>query len=303
VRYRFRGLIRETGKPAEGHVESDTEELAYQALGEHGILTEALWPDPKPLNLSPVPERAQEFSNALDSALDTSSTQVPFDDLTERYKGKRVWVIDRDKIRKNVAQVVDQAIEASLGRADSVAQTREAVAEAIAGLFKDTTNLTSPANQVAKNAPAAAGGPVNASPALEEQIHRLAHVVAQAQNALASIVSAAGRVGSGGGGYGGGPRRYNVQSSVAGQSQKSVLLEIFKENLELHRSLDPSYQPLPESAEGAGAPAASGGEAAAGESEVGDAGAGEAGAGEAEAASASGDVETSPPEASSSDES
>ncbi len=246
MRYRFRGLIRESGKPAEGHVESDTEELAYQALSEHGILTEALWPDPKPLNLSPVPERAQEFTSALDSALDTSSTQVPFDDLTERYKGKRVWVIDRDKIRKNVAQVVDQAIEASLGRADSVTQTREAVAEAIAGLFKDNSNLTSPAGSHGKST----GGAVNASPALEEQIHRLANVVAQAQNAIASMVSAAGRMG-GGGGYVGGPRRYSVQSSVAGQAQKSVLLEIFKDNLELHRSMDPSYQPLPESAEGA----------------------------------------------------
>lgn len=252
MRYRFRGLIRESGKPAEGHVESDTEELAYQALSEHGILTEALWPDPKPLNLSPVPERAQEFTSALDSALDTSSTQVPFDDLTERYKGKRVWVIDRDKIRKNVAQVVDQAIEVSLGRADSVTQTREAVAEAIAGLFKDNSNLTSPAANHGKNA----GGAVNASPALEEQIHRLANVVAQAQNAIASMVSAAGRMGGGGGGYVGGPRRYNVHSSVAGQSQKSVLLEIFKENLELHRSMDPSYQPLPESAEGASTNAA-----------------------------------------------
>jgi hypothetical protein len=63
------------------------------------------------------------------------------------------------------------------------------------------------------------------------------------------MVSAAGRMGSGGG-YVGGPRRYSVQSSVAGQAQKSVLLEIFKDNLELHRSMDPSYQPLPESAEG-----------------------------------------------------
>lgn len=298
MRYRFRGLIRETGKPAEGHVESDTEELAYQALSEHGILTEALWPDPKPLNLSPVPERAQEFTNALDSALDTSSTQVPFDDLTERYKGKRVWVIDRDKIRKNVAQVVDQAIEASLGRADSVAQTREAVAEAIAGLFKDTTNLTSPANQVARNAPAAASGPLNASPALEEQIHRLAHVVAQAQNALASIVSAAGRVGSGGGGYGGGPRRYNVQSSVAGQSQKSVLLEIFKDNLELHRSLDPSYQPLPESAEGTGASATPAADAVQGGAEA------EQGTAEPAGEAAEGPAaETSTPQASSPDES
>jgi hypothetical protein len=239
VRYRFRGLIRDTGKPAEGHVESDTEELAYQALSEHGIVCEALWADPKPLNLSPIPEQTPGISNAVDSALDTSSTQVDFDALTERYRGKRVWVIDREKIRRNVAQVVDQVLSETMQQSDTATQTRQAVAEAIAGLFKDNANITSPSNQVA---PAANGGAGMGSGSLEEQIHRLAHVVSPAQNAIGTLVSTADRIGRGGYGGGGGPRRYSVSSSVAGSAQKAVLLEIFKDNLKLHQAVDPSFQ-------------------------------------------------------------
>jgi hypothetical protein len=256
VRYRFRGLIRDTGKPAEGHVESDTEELAYQALSEHGIVCEALWADPKPLNLSPLPEQTPGITNAVDSALDTSSTQVDFDALTERYRGKRVWVIDREKIRRNVAQVVDQVLAETMQQSDTATQTREAVAEAIAGLFKDNASITSPASQVAASTAAQDGG--TASGALEEQIHRLAHLVSQAQNALGSLVSTADRIGRGGYGGGGGPRRYSVSSSVAGSAQKAVLLEIFKDNLKLHQAVDPSFQaptPMPApAAAGAAAP-------------------------------------------------
>ncbi len=244
MRYRFRGLIRDTGKPAEGHVESDTEELAYQALSEHGIVCEALWADPKPLNLSPLPEQTPGLTNAVDSALDTSSMQVDFDALTERYRGKRVWVIDRDKIRRNVAQVVDQVLSESMQQSDAATQTRQAVAEAIAGLFKDNANITSPANQVA--AQQASQAPANGdlgSGSLEEQIHRLAHVVSQAQNAIGSLVATAERIGRGGYGGGGGPRRFSVRSSVAGSAQKAVLLEIFKDNLKLHQAVDPSFQP------------------------------------------------------------
>jgi hypothetical protein len=256
VRYRFRGLIRDTGKPAEGHVESDTEELAYQALSEHGIVCEALWADPKPLNLSPLPEQTPGITNAVDSALDTSSTQVDFDALTERYRGKRVWVIDREKIRRNVAQVVDQVLSETMQQSDTATQTRQAVAEAIAGLFKDNASITSPANQVAAGSGGQDGG--TGSGALEEQIHRLAHLVSQAQNALGSLVSTADRIGRGGyGGGGGGPRRYSVSSNVAGSAQKAVLLEIFKDNLKLHQAVDPSFQaPTPSPAPAAASPAA-----------------------------------------------
>jgi hypothetical protein len=150
-----------------------------------------------------------------------------------------VWVIDREKIRRNVAQVVDQVLSETMQQSDTATQTRQAVAEAIAGLFKDNANITSPANQVAAGPNGASGA---AAGSLEEQIHRLAHVVSQAQNAIGTLVSTADRIGRGGYGGGGGPRRYSVSSSVAGSAQKAVLLEIFKDNLKLHQAVDPSFQ-------------------------------------------------------------
>src|ERR1700691_4344856 len=54
VRYLFRGLIRDTGKPVEGHVEADHEEFAFHVLANNGIVTESLRPDPKPEDLRPA---------------------------------------------------------------------------------------------------------------------------------------------------------------------------------------------------------------------------------------------------------
>src|SRR5436305_2687033 len=46
VRYRFLGLMRSTGKPVEGHVEADSEEWAFHALANNGIITESMKKDP-----------------------------------------------------------------------------------------------------------------------------------------------------------------------------------------------------------------------------------------------------------------
>ena len=80
--------------------------------GEVGALSPAA-PAQQAANGAP-PEARSKFDNALDGALDGASSQVDFDALTDRYKGKKVWVIDRDKIRRNVARVADQAIAQSL---------------------------------------------------------------------------------------------------------------------------------------------------------------------------------------------
>ena len=97
---------------------------------------------PAPDN-SPMPG-APEVHGAIDSALNSSSSQIEFDALTQRFRGKKVWVIDRDKIKRNVASVVDQAISKSLENAEDAADTRKSVAEAIEKLFKDNRNITSP---------------------------------------------------------------------------------------------------------------------------------------------------------------
>jgi len=286
VRYLFRGVIRATGRIVEGHVEGADEEEAFGALADNGIVTETLAPDPKPLNLSEELPAAPEFADALDSAFDSSSSQVSFDDLTERYRGKKVWVIDRDKIRRRVAQVVDAALALSHSQAEGAAATRERIASALLGLFSDNRNLASernassiagmkvvgtepqrplaaptprpapPAPPVAPPLPAAAkpsmagGNGKNAS--LEEQIARLAGFVKQAEGVLAAISAAARRVGSGDG-----PRRMVSRAHGASEPQNEVLLEIFKSNLELIRQIEANPDGLIATAEAEGEPPAS----------------------------------------------
>ncbi len=215
VRYRFKGLVRSTGQPVEGHANGETEETAYAALSEHGIVTESLTPDPEPLNLN---RANQPLASAIDSALDTAAAQVPFDQLTERFKGKNVWVLDRDKIRSRVAQVVDQALaQAQQTTGTDVSAIRSSVADAIDGLFRDNKNLTS---QVSNNAIQ-----------MDRQIQRMEAFTHKAESLLAQMTVAISRMGTGGGGFG--PQRYQGGSGVIPQEQNQVLVEIFKENLRL----------------------------------------------------------------------
>jgi hypothetical protein len=187
---------------------------------------------PPPVDNSPIPGTA-EVVNAIDSALDTSSSQIEFDALTERYRGKKVWVIDRDKIKRNVARVVDQAITQSLKNADNAADTRKSVAEAIEKLFTDNRNLTSPQGQVGANG-AGTGGPN-----LDRQIERLSSVIKNFENSLASMQMAIRNIGTGGGGSFT-PRRNVGQAQQPGlrEEQNAVLLEIFKTNMDLLRNME-----------------------------------------------------------------
>jgi len=223
VRYRFKGIVRTTGQTVEGHAHGDTPDVALQALSDHGIVTESLREDPEPLNMA---QTSQPLSSAIDSALDTAASQVPFDRVAERYKGKNVWVLDRDKIRNRVAQVVDQAISQAtngmsmVGGGVNVNDLRAQVNEAIGGLFKDNRNLTSQVSDTSMK--------------MEHQLRRLETMVQRQESLLAQMTIAIGRIGSGGGGGGGswGPRRFGGQSAGGGE-QNAVLLEIFKENLKL----------------------------------------------------------------------
>lgn len=239
MRYRFRGLVRETGKPVEGHVEAEWHEQALNLLSENGIVTESLREEPKPLNLSNQVENQDQFTSAIDSAVDTSSTQVSFDALADKFKGKSVWVIDRDKIRKRVSQVVDQAITASMQNADTGTETRDRVADAIEKLFQNNENLTSRIGQMQQPAPppppsAQSLAPRPASDPLERQLTRLANFITKAENLLVSMQTTLRNVSVGGGGYA--PRR--ARGTVDKDEQNSVLAEIFKSNVALLKSLE-----------------------------------------------------------------
>ena len=234
MRFRFKGFGRDTGKPLSGHLEAADAEAAYQLLSERGIVTESLQGDPDSSASSDTPD-VQLFENSLDealnSALDASSKRVSFDALTKYYRGKKVRVIDRDKIRQQVAEVVDSTLLASelLGANSSTA--RERVAEAIRGLFQNSQNVTSPP-------PVAQPTPANGAsgPDLSNQIGKLSDVVQQAERMIAAMQSALRNVESGGAG----PRR-SVSSNASLQfnpEQNAVLREILESNLELRRVIE-----------------------------------------------------------------
>ena len=257
MRYLFRGLMRETGRSVEGHVEAASPDEALKALSDNAIVTESLTPDPKPLNLNEELPDSPELANALESAFDSSSSQVAFDDLTERYRGKKVWVIDRDKIRRRVAQVVDQALTQSHARGDTVQESRQRIQAAISGMFADNRNIASERNADSIHGqpmglpdPQAYQPPPPPQPAmpayvppppgaLEEAINRLTSVVSQAERVMASMALAARNMGRGGGGGGGGDRARRRFRGDLDRAQNDVLLEIFKANIELAKTLNP----------------------------------------------------------------
>src|SRR5215210_4837249 len=179
-------MIRTNGRVVEGHVECPTPEEAYAALSDNGIVTESLRADPRPEMPAGGADAGEDdgpqpgFRQAIDSALDSASHQVNFDSLTEQYRGKKVWVLDRDKIRKRVAQVVDQVLSEAQQKSESDVKTRELVAEAIKGMFADNRNIASERSAesvAAERAAAAAERAAAAAAAAAEQNAQVRAVV------------------------------------------------------------------------------------------------------------------------------
>ena len=264
LRYRFKGLLRETGKPVEGHVEAQGQASAFRMLGDNGIVCEALREDPLPEAYAGSDD---EVGSAIDSALDVSSTQVDVDEIARRYSGQSVRVIDRDKIRKRVMEVVTTAIKKSLPAstsADTSArdETLERVEEAIKKVFGNAANLTSevPVPQAAPpppapepapaprrtvaTAPTAAGAGVDEdTPFLENKFQLISEALGRIERNVNVVVAAAKRGGIGGGGGGGG--RGADHSSNVGRHVKTVrnpendkvLLQIFETNVKMQKKV------------------------------------------------------------------
>ncbi len=209
-------------------------------------------------------------SDPIDRAFAEASQAVSFDAVAQRYKGKSVWVIDRDKIRRQVAVVVDGAIKTATASVDQKAsdaqetgdRVRESVAEALKELFKDNRNIASQKDaeeakkeQAAQQAAAASVASAVSSPQLEQLAGRLEAFLGKAENVLTQLQVAARRVGSGGGGAAGfAPRRISHIPKPATDEQNSVLMEIFKSNLKLRDNLkapaaDKNEEPAAASAE------------------------------------------------------
>lgn len=213
MRYQFSGLHRETGEPLHGQVEADGEDQAYNLLGDDGVVVSHLQPDVEAANEN----RQPKIANAIEQALDSSSKQIRFDDLANRYQGKNVWVINRGKIRKRVIQTVDKVIRQSQNNAESDAATRDHITKALEQLFGDHRNLISPIGQKKES--------------LEDQIGRLAGAVGDLEHAVGSIQAATRRTSISNRGH------QTVYRRQANDKTVSVLHEIFNNNLELRKRL------------------------------------------------------------------
>ncbi|MEO0476789.1 MAG: hypothetical protein AAF085_12605 [Planctomycetota bacterium] len=217
MRYRFKGLMRDTGKPVEGHVEAPHAEEAFSLMSGNGIVCQSLREDPaKPASAGAAGQDA-EVASQIDSALDVASTDVNVDDLWKRYRGQRVRVIDRDKIKNNVLSVMTKAIQQSGGGTDG--QTLQRVEEALTKMFGDNQNLTSELSPT--------------QTALEDQITRLNAVVLRLEKQLAQLTMAIRRGGYGGGGAPSG----KLMKQVRDPKNDKILLEIFETNLEMQRQI------------------------------------------------------------------
>ena len=211
--------MRDTGKPVEGHVDAPTAEEAFKLMSGNGIVCESLREDPRKASYdaeSAASPQSAEVASQIDSALDVASTDVNVDDLWKRYRGQRVRVIDRDKIRNNVLSVMTKAIQQSGGGDNN--QTLQRVEEALTKLFGDNQNLTSELSPT--------------QTALEDQITRLNAVVLRLEKQLAQLTMAVRR-----GGYGGGAPTGRLMKQVRDPKNDKILLEIFETNLEMQRQI------------------------------------------------------------------
>jgi len=166
---------------------------------------------------APLSPRADGIARALDSALDEAGLPVSFDALSRRYQGKQVWVLDRDKIRVRVMQLVDQVIAAHMRDDQGGADARREIAVLLEKMFADRANIGS--QQAAH------------TQAVEAQVQRLASVVGQMEKTLANMTLAAR-----------GDRRREPRRAgeppPRDDARDAVLLEVFETNLALIRELE-----------------------------------------------------------------
>jgi hypothetical protein len=134
--------------------------------------------------------------------------------------------------------VVDTALAESMADSEDGLETRIRVATAIHDLFQDNRNIATERNAPAPPGQQAPGGLVAAgmgSAGLEQQIDRLGRLVSQAEAVMAALSLAVRTLGTGGLRRGG-PTQ-GVYRRTMDKEQDQVLFEIFKQNLELARSL------------------------------------------------------------------
>ncbi|CAN5529131.1 hypothetical protein BH10PLA1_BH10PLA1_04490 [soil metagenome] len=213
VRYLWIGRNKQTGEPIDGHIEAESEDGAIRALAAQGIVATKIRLDPS---------HAKQGDKMNATATRASSKPFVPSPASDRHDEDKTMVMDRDKIRRNVAAALDHALAMSFARGEGAMQIRARVANAIHGLFKDYRNITSEA-------------PVDQSGMMAEQMAKLQDVIARTEKMLTSWSKyGPPRGGDGGGGKGG--KRHSKLSRSHGPDE--VLKEIFQANLQLMKSIE-----------------------------------------------------------------
>jgi len=212
VRYLFVGKNKATGEPVDGYVEAANEAGVVKSLADQGIVATKVKPDP-----------AHQNQGAMMIPAAAAQPLSPNAFVPTRREEDTTVVMDRDKIRRNVAAACDHALAMSFARGEGAMQIRARVANAIHGLFKDYRNITSEA-------------PADHSSAMEEQLGKLQDVIQRTEKMLNSWSKYGPPRGGGGEGGGKGKARHSKLSRSNGPDE--VLKEIFQANLSLMKSIE-----------------------------------------------------------------
>jgi hypothetical protein len=223
VRYLFRGLRQQTGEPVEGRVTAPTQDVAHDILRDDGIVADSLTPEPAAEGDAAETVTEPRFAHALERALDDAGFGVSFDLLTGRYQGKSVCLLDQDKIRKRVMELVADAAVDDLPDDESRVDARRHIAQLLEQVLQYRQNVGS------ERSPQ--------SQALEAQVNDIAQALGRIERAMASMSLAVRRD------TGGRPRRAAPGRTARDKTQEEVLLEVFRSNLELIRGLEKPASP------------------------------------------------------------
>ncbi len=216
VRYLFIGKNKSTGEPVDGHVDATNEAKVLETLAQQGIVATKVKPDPSQSKQgAKMPSTAVAPSASFKASAPNAFVPSPREEDV-------AVVLDRDKIRRNVAAALDHALAMSFARSEGPMQIRARVANAIHGLFKDYKNISSEA-------------PVDHSGAMQDQLSKLSEAIARTEKMLSGW-SKYGPPRGGGGGEGGGKKRHSKLARHEGPD--AVLKEIFQANLDLMRSIE-----------------------------------------------------------------
>ncbi|MHC4763509.1 MAG: hypothetical protein ACYTF2_00215 [Planctomycetota bacterium] len=223
MRYLFWGSRRQTGEPVEGRVTAPTEDVALDVLRDNGIDADSLKPEPAAHDDEAATATEPRFAHALERALEDAGCCVSFDLLTGRYQGKSVCLLDQDKIRRRVMELVNDGIVDGPGVGGNGLDARRHIAQLLEQLLQEQRSLGSERSPHAQ--------------ALEDRVNHITQALGRIEKVMASMSSAARRPGRGR------PRRTVAEYTARDKTRDEVLVEVFESNLELIRGLEEPASP------------------------------------------------------------